>query len=335
MTVRDLLLRAYPRPWQAEFGPELADILANKKLTAALIIDILASAARQHFRQDPWKICAVGLSVWTAVLLIIAIKGLPTQRAVVWCYFIGQLFLFIAGAWTGLTEHSGIWRATAASLKAAVVPAIECMAVNTIAVTRYWGHFAQGVPLSAYRWMWAQMAMLILVSFLFGIGGASVAWLVQVLRGKTQASAQSKTRNSGPAVVVLRKDPLCDGAHSFELGARDEIRFILEPMAHRSRKERVFMNCRRVLFAFLLGTCSAWLVPLWLPIDRGLLRSPDRLILSSRRLRRTRRAWEAMSSCTAVPRSGLWSIQAGTCTAAESCPFFGRASIGRRGDAQD
>ncbi len=185
MTIRGLLLRAYPRAWQSEFGPELTDILTSRKITATVIVDILVSAAVQHLRQDPWKICAVGLSLWTAALLIIASKGFVNQPTVLWCYFIGQLFLFAAGAWTGLQENSGMWNATTASFKAAVVPAIESMAVNTFAVLRYWGHFTQGVPSSAYRWMWKQLAMLILFSFLFGIAGASVARLVQFLRGKT------------------------------------------------------------------------------------------------------------------------------------------------------
>jgi hypothetical protein len=183
MTLRDLLIRAYPRSWRDEFGSELAGILANRKLTPAVVSDVLASAALQHFRRDPWKICTVGFGLWTSGLLIFALEGLVDRLAFSRCYFAGQLFLFAAGAWTGLREDSGIWRATTASAKAAVVPVAAYIVVSSVRMLYYWlhywsgGHQIQGQNIS--YWILKNVVVTILASLLFGLAGASFARLVK------------------------------------------------------------------------------------------------------------------------------------------------------------
>ena len=56
MTLRELLLRAYPRSWRQEYGEEMADILAQSRLNLALMSNVLRSAAIQRWRRtEPWK----------------------------------------------------------------------------------------------------------------------------------------------------------------------------------------------------------------------------------------------------------------------------------------
>jgi hypothetical protein len=45
-----LLLRGYPRAWRDEYGPELADILAARPVTIAVIVNVMASALRARVR---------------------------------------------------------------------------------------------------------------------------------------------------------------------------------------------------------------------------------------------------------------------------------------------
>jgi hypothetical protein len=189
MILRELLIRVYPRPWRNEFGPELAGILANRRLTPAVIADVLASAARQHLRHDPWKICALGLALWTSVLLIISFEGFVDRAAFLWCYFVGQLFLFVAGAWTGLRENSGIWRATTASAKAALVPVAACLIVSSLCMLHYWGGPREIHGHNISYWIWKNVVVTILASLLFGLAGASFARLVNHFRRTAHARA--------------------------------------------------------------------------------------------------------------------------------------------------
>jgi hypothetical protein len=122
MTLRNLLLRAYPRSWRDEYGEELAGVLAHKRLTLRVVADVVRNGARQRLlRGEPWKICGAGLALWNlTVLLLAAGRFFTTRPTFLWCYMAGFLFLFVAGAWTVLRRKSGIWRATAASAKAAL-----------------------------------------------------------------------------------------------------------------------------------------------------------------------------------------------------------------------
>jgi hypothetical protein len=189
MTVRDLLIRAYPRSWRDEFGPEFAGILANEKLKPVVIADVLLSAAIQHLRRDLWKICGLSLTLWTAGLMITASKGLMNRPALVMCYFAGQLFLFAAGAWTGLRESCGLCRAMAASAKAALLPAAAFIVVSSLKMLRSLEHYHVAYGHKFYFEIWKTAVVTILVSLLFGLAGALCARLVGSFR--TAASSTS------------------------------------------------------------------------------------------------------------------------------------------------
>jgi len=182
MILRRLLIRAYPRVWRNEFGPELAGILAERKLTPALIADILAGAALQHFRHDLWKICALGLALWTSSLLIMAFEGFVDRPVLLWRYFAGQLLLFVAGAWTNLREHSGIWRATAASAKAALVPVAACIVVPSVSMLHYWAGSREIHGHNITYWIWKNFILTVLTAMLFGLAGASFGHFVERIR---------------------------------------------------------------------------------------------------------------------------------------------------------
>jgi hypothetical protein len=67
MTLRDVLLRAYPRSWRYEDGEELAGVLAQKRLTLGVVADVVGNGVRQHlYRDEPWKICGAGLVLWNS-----------------------------------------------------------------------------------------------------------------------------------------------------------------------------------------------------------------------------------------------------------------------------
>jgi hypothetical protein len=120
MSFRNLLLRAFPRSWRDEYGEELAGVLAQRRLTVSAVVDLLGNGARQHlYRDEPWKICGGALFLWNLTVLLFA--RFLTRPSFLWCSMAGFLFLFGAGAWTVLRKRSGIWRATAASAKAALV----------------------------------------------------------------------------------------------------------------------------------------------------------------------------------------------------------------------
>jgi hypothetical protein len=187
--IRDLLIRAYPRSWRKEFGHELAGILAMRKLTPALVVDVLASAALQHLNQDPWKICALGLAVWTSGLLILASEGIIGRPAFLWCYFAGQLFLFAAGAWTGLRRDGGIWSAMAASAKAALVPVAGCIVVAGLSIVHSWGGSHEVHGHNVTYWIWKNVVITILTAVLFGLAGAAVGHLVNRFRRTVHARA--------------------------------------------------------------------------------------------------------------------------------------------------
>jgi hypothetical protein len=187
MILRELLIRAYPRSWRNEFGPELAGILADRKLTPAVIADVLASAALQHLRRDPWKICALGLALWTSALLIVSFGGSFDRVALLWSYFAGQLFVFAAGAWTGLREHCGIWRATSAAAKAAFAPSTAFVALSSLRMLHYWGGLREIYGHSLSYWVWKNIVLTLLPALLFGLAGAAFARLVNHFRRTAQA----------------------------------------------------------------------------------------------------------------------------------------------------
>jgi hypothetical protein len=185
--IRALLIRAYPRSWRNEFGPELAGVLAQRKLTPALVADVAASAALQHLRNDPWKICALGLGVWTLSLLFLAFEGVVGRPAFLWCYFAGQLFLFAAGTWTVMRRNCGIRSATTASAKAAILPVVACIIVAGLSMLHYWGGSREIQGHNTAYWIWKNVAVSVLAAFVFSLAGASFGRLVNYFRRTARA----------------------------------------------------------------------------------------------------------------------------------------------------
>jgi hypothetical protein len=170
MTWRELLLRAYPRSWRDEYGEEFAGLLAQRRLTFAVVADVLSGAARQHLNRDaPWKICGAGLFLWTCIGLLLG--GLTHSRAaVLWFGSAGLLLLFGAGAWTGLKTRSGIWGATRASAKAAVFGEIGVVLLYLDVVRQMGATLVQGHTI--YFWCGKTLAVNMAFSLVFGLAGA-------------------------------------------------------------------------------------------------------------------------------------------------------------------
>jgi hypothetical protein len=111
MTMRNLLLRAYPRTWRDEYGEELAGILAQRRMTVGVVIDVLGASAKQRlYRARPWPLCAVALML----RLLVARLVLFDRTSLLWCY-LGATFLilFSAGNWAVRRRGSGVWSVAA------------------------------------------------------------------------------------------------------------------------------------------------------------------------------------------------------------------------------
>jgi hypothetical protein len=169
MTMRELLLRAYPRQWRDEYGEELAGILAQTRLTVGLVFDVLGAAAKQRlYRAEPWKICGACL-----ILRVPLFKLLPVDRATtLWCWIVPtNVLLFGTGAWTVLRRNSGVWSAAAALAKAALAGAIPTvifyvlMLFNVDAVTRH----------RIYYWMPKTVVASLASGVMIGLAGALAA----------------------------------------------------------------------------------------------------------------------------------------------------------------
>jgi hypothetical protein len=123
MTLRTLLVWAYPRSWREEYGEELAGILAQQALSVTVVADVLAAAIRQHVRRDdPWKICGAGLFLWTVAGDLMNVVNsnwflLPLPPA-----------LFLTGAWTVVRDRSNTLSVARAVGKAAILCLLPDMA---------------------------------------------------------------------------------------------------------------------------------------------------------------------------------------------------------------
>jgi hypothetical protein len=174
MTVRNLLVRAYPRSWREEYGEELAGVLARRRLTFAVAVDVLGGAARQHlYRDDPWKICGTGLFAWTVCGLLLKWY---TGAVLVFPVF------FVAGLWTVLRTKSGIFEGGLAAVPAASLccaPDIIAVLLNGPVPVRHggaiwyrWGLFVAS-SLHIDGWQYVELLSLVLVaSAVLGLAGA-------------------------------------------------------------------------------------------------------------------------------------------------------------------
>ncbi|HUL12959.1 MAG TPA: hypothetical protein VLU73_12430, partial [Methylococcaceae bacterium] len=82
----------------------------------------------------------------------------------------------------GLRKDSGIWKATTASGKAALVPVTACIAMTSLSVLHYWSGFREIHGHSVSFWIWKNIVLSILAAFLFAFAGASFARVVNRFR---------------------------------------------------------------------------------------------------------------------------------------------------------
>jgi hypothetical protein len=179
MTLRNLLLRAYPRSWRDEYGEELAGVLAQKRLTLGVVADVVGNGAKQHlYRDEPWKICGAGLVLWNSADF--AARYLLPYPSFLRLHMVGFLFLFVAGGWTVLRKKSGVWRSTAASAKAALA------GLSPEVVAGLWSFPHQrSTPIyghSPYYWIAHTLVVDLNLSLWFGFAGAALARLFLRLR---------------------------------------------------------------------------------------------------------------------------------------------------------
>ena len=187
MTWRELLLRAYPRSWRDEYGDEFAGLLAQRRLTFAVVADVLSGAARQHLNRDaPWKICGAGLFLWTCIGLLLG-GSPPFSGAAV------PFTILVAGTWTGSLKNLGVREAIAMSGRVVLAGVSPDLIVGLLRgpVTRYtdstlwhqWGLYF-GTLLTISRWDYFSMMLTFTLfeSMLFGLAGAIMGRFVAGLR---------------------------------------------------------------------------------------------------------------------------------------------------------
>jgi hypothetical protein len=110
-------------------------------------------------------------------VVLLAAARLFTYPSFLRCYMAGFLFLFAAGAWTMLRQKSGVWRATVASVKAALIGHFPDVAI-------YAAMFRGG----AHSWMAKTFAITLLLSLLFGLAGAVLGRFIAGIRAGLSAA---------------------------------------------------------------------------------------------------------------------------------------------------
>jgi hypothetical protein len=178
MTWRNLLLYGYPRSWREEYGEELAGILAQTRLTPRLVGNVVTNGVRQHLRRDdPWKLCGAGLALWILMARpLLAAFGAHGPVFVLksfafWYAVAGFLIVSVAGAMTVVRCKSGVWRATAASLKATLMGQ-GAVTIIYVPILRAWGT-TQYLGHNYYFWFGKTLVCNIAISIVFGLAGAA------------------------------------------------------------------------------------------------------------------------------------------------------------------
>jgi hypothetical protein len=187
MSWRNLLLRAYPRSWREEYGEEFAGLLAQRRLTLAVVADVLGGATRQHLHRDePWKICGAGLFLWTCL-------GLFWGAAPPFCWIAVPLTILVAGTWAGSRKDLGVREAIATAGKvvlAGVCPDLIAgllrgpVTHNTDGTLWYqWGmYFGMSLAISRWDYLSMMLSSMLFDSALFGLVGAIMGRFVAGLR---------------------------------------------------------------------------------------------------------------------------------------------------------
>jgi len=189
MTLREILVRAYPRSWRAEYGEELGAILGQRTLSVRVVANVLAGAFRQHLRRDePWKICGAFLVVWMSLGVFLR-PGL--------LYEIPVPVILAAGAWSFWRKRLGIWDAAIDAVKVTIlslVPDALSVVLNGPAVVRWsggtvvyrWGAYITASSAVKFGW-WQYVEMLplvLLVGIMMGLAGGLIGkFAVRVREG--------------------------------------------------------------------------------------------------------------------------------------------------------
>jgi len=186
VTLRNLLLRAYPRSWRDEYGEELAGVLARRRLTFAVVTDVLVNALTQHFHRDaPWKICGAGLALWFMTIRLVGLFS-RDRTFMLWYFFAGLLIVAAAGAWTVARSKAGILRATAASAKAALIGQAGVVVLYLLTLPRESAYSFQGHGI--YYYFLKTLAIDLAVSIPFGFAGALLGRFFTRLRQSPRAA---------------------------------------------------------------------------------------------------------------------------------------------------
>jgi hypothetical protein len=181
MTWRNLLLRAYPRSWRDEYGEELAGILAQKRLTPGVAVDVLVNALRQHFHRDaPWKICGAGLALWFLMYRPVAVFN-HSRPFLLWYWSAGLLIVLACGAWTAARNKARILAAAAASAKAAVIGQAGVVVLYLLVLPWESAYSFRGHGI--YYWFLYTLAIDLALSLVFGFAGALLGRSVARFRG--------------------------------------------------------------------------------------------------------------------------------------------------------
>ena len=176
------MLRAYPRSWRGEYGEELAGLLARRRLTFAVVADVLRGALGQHFHRDaPWKICGTGLALWFMMFRLVGLF-FRDRTFMLWYFFAGLLIVVAAGAWTVARSKAGIWRSAVASGKAALIGQAGVVVLYLLALPRESAYSFQGHGF--YYWFLKTLAVNLALSLVFGFAGALLGRLFTRLRNE-------------------------------------------------------------------------------------------------------------------------------------------------------
>jgi hypothetical protein len=187
MTFRNLLLRAYPRPWRAEYGDELAGILAHRALTLAVAADVVWSGLKMRLRHDdPWKICGSGLFLWSC--LGVALGGTQT-----WFGPPVVIALFTAALWTAVRRQRSLLAAGRASLGVAFLGTCPDMLAALLRgpvvthaqnlVSYSWGMYVSGtLAVSRADYLSLVFTCLVMESLLLGLAGGLLGCFLAGLR---------------------------------------------------------------------------------------------------------------------------------------------------------
>ena len=81
--MRRLLVALHPRPWRAEYGEELRDLLSTDALSVEVVVDVLRNVARQHLRARPLAVRVALALLLSAVVEVYAVRAGLT-RNILW-----------------------------------------------------------------------------------------------------------------------------------------------------------------------------------------------------------------------------------------------------------